>query len=72
MIMNCRRPFKHELFEKVSQHFPSLRKLTVVNTRSPRLFELHISYETLAIITNSFTTNSARHRCSQIRRLVKK
>ena len=110
MIMDYIRPFKHELFEKVSQHFPFLRKLTVVNpirqknkqhssafvtfphleqlditladvdyaeqflfqnkTRLPRLFVLHVSYETLAIVTNNFTNNSARLNCSQIRRLL--
>ncbi|CAF2916384.1 unnamed protein product [Rotaria sp. Silwood2] len=105
-------PFEHELFKKISQHFPFLRNLTLGNytgqdnkqhsstfitfphlehlditfvhadyaeqflfeksTRLPRLLELHISYDTLAIITNNFTNDLARVNCSEIRHFVTK
>ncbi|CAF1020506.1 unnamed protein product [Rotaria sordida] len=42
------------------------------NTRLSRLLELHIGYDTLAIVTNNFTNDLARFNCSQIKRLVTK
>ncbi|CAF3908588.1 unnamed protein product [Rotaria sordida] len=105
-------PFEHDLFEKISQHFPFLRNLTLdneagqdnkqhsstlitfpylehlnimfadadygeqflfeKNTRLPRLLDLHISYDTLTMITNNFTNDLARVNCSKIRHIVTK
>jgi hypothetical protein len=105
-------PLEHQLFQKISHHFPFLRNLTFINymrqnnkqhsstfvtfpyleelditrtnvdyveqflfeknTRLPRLLKLHISYETLAMVTNNFTNDLVRLNCSQIRRLVTK
>ncbi|CAF3171500.1 unnamed protein product, partial [Rotaria sp. Silwood2] len=105
-------PFEHELFKKISQHFPFLQNLTLdndagqdnkqhsstfitfphlehldimfahadyaeqflfeKNTRLPRLLELHVSYDTLTMITNNFTNDLVRVNCSKIRHIVTK
>jgi hypothetical protein len=41
-------------------------------TRLPRLLKLHVSYDTLTMITNNFTNDLARVNCSKIRHLVTK
>jgi hypothetical protein len=36
MTMNDSYPFEHELFKKVSQHFPFLRNLTLINSTAQK------------------------------------
>lgn len=39
------------------------------NTRLPRLLELTIKYETLAIVTNNFTNDAARLNCANLKNI---
>ncbi len=110
LVMMDFRPFEHNFFKVISQSFPLLKQLFILNSgpqkekqesmtlirfshlvvlnlnsahtdyaeqflvgkhcHIPRLLNLKIGYESLAIVTNNFTNDATRLTCSQLTSLI--
>ncbi len=108
LLMLDSRPFEHNFFKVISQSFPFLQTLRILNskpqqnkqqsstilfphlilldlatahvdyaeqflfnknTHLPRLLNLSIGYESLAMVTNNFTNDAARLNCAKLTNL---
>jgi hypothetical protein len=108
LLMVDSRPFEHNFFKVISQDFPFLKRLCILNykpqqnkqqsstiifphlilldlatsdvdyaeqflfdknTHLPRLLNLSIGYELLAMVTNNFTNDAARLNCAKLTNL---